>query len=241
MKFTQINSGHVVGLREVLELLSSAPPQISAKQLMDKVVTEALLGQYGRTESGRHRTNKRLWIYETLMMAPNLSEELIRKGIDRIFEDRFQEYSEKHTVEWTARLWFVPYLPLDLKEKFLKLNHQYFSASQKIKKVLDNFLPLWLAASIGENALFRKEGQIPLFMSSERWELLDQSEKGVLLHCSHYYSGNGSTNVVLLPDVSGKDKGCAEEVSNRVRTVHEAIAWLFSQDPKKWQGFDEET
>ncbi len=198
MKFTQINRGHVVGLREILELLLSSPPETTAKQLIDTIVREAIFGVYRRTESGRHRTNMRIWISEVLLKMPNLPEEVIRKGIERIFEQ--PKGYDIDIVVWTAKLWFVPNLPSDLKEKFLKLNHRYCSAPEATKKVLTKFVPLWLAASIGGGRDFREENGVPLFTNSGRWELLAQSDRGALIcYRSHYYRSNGQRRLSCYP------------------------------------------
>jgi hypothetical protein len=227
MKFTEMNHGHVTALRET-----------TAEQFIGHLVFETIFGEYKKTESGRHRNNKRAWIYEVLIGMPNLPEEVMRKGVDRILEDQFQEYPGDRMAIWTAKLWFIPNLPIDLKEKFLKLNHQNFIATQKVKKVLDDYLPLWLASSATGNGGFRQERRVPIFANS-KWEILDQDKNGALLYCRDCFR---LTKVVLLPDVSGQSQGYVQEVTPtlEVNTVHEARAWMFRQNPKKWRGFDEE-
>lgn len=235
MNYSRINSGHVVGLREVLELLVSTPPEVTAKELIDRIVNDAIFGVYW-VESERHRTNWRMWIYEVLMMVPDLSEEVIRKGVERIME-QFRKY---HMIEWTAKLWFIPNLPEDLKKRILDLNHQYFSGQKKVKKILDSILPLWLSEPLDwKNIQFRQEKGVPLF-GNERWELLDESASGVLIQCGSYLGRGELMKVVLLPDVINGNQGYAVKVAPGVKTVHQARAWMFQQDPEKWKEFDRE-
>ncbi|MFA4998674.1 MAG: hypothetical protein WC514_01515 [Candidatus Paceibacterota bacterium] len=238
MKFSEMNHGHVTALREIIELLLSAPPETTVEQLIGRLVFETIYGEYKKTESGRHRNNKRLWIYEVLMGMPNLPEEVIRKGVDRILEKQFQGYPGDNMVNWAAKIWFIPNLPADLKEKFYKLNHQDFAATQRLKKILNSFFPLWLASSETGGMGFVQEGQVLLFANSERWEILDENENGVLLYRRDY---SFDAKVVLLPDVSGQSHGYAHEVDTMgINTVHEARAWMFRQNPQKWRGFDKE-
>jgi len=240
MKFAEMNHGHVTALREILELLLSAPPETTAKQFINLLVFETFYGVYKRTESGRHRNNKRAWIYEVLMNMPNLPEEAIRKGVDRILEKEFQENPGSRMADWTAKLWFIPNLPADLKEKFFKLNHQNFSATQEVKKVFDSFFPLWLTSSEVGGRGFRREKRVFLFANSDSWEISDQDKNGALLHCyGHHYHAK----IVLLPDVSGLSQGYVQEIPAILReanTVHAARAWMFRQNPEKWKGFDKE-
>ena len=238
MKFSEMNHGHVTALREILELLLSAPPETTVEQLIGRLVFETIYGEYKKTASGRHRNNKRAWIYEVLIGMPNLPEEVIRKGVDRILEKQFQEHPEDRLANWTSKIWFIPNLPADLKEKFYKLNHQNFAATQKVKKTLDDFFPLWLASSeTGERGFIRR-GRVPLFANSGRWEILDQNKDGVLLYRKDF---SRDAKVVLLPDVSGQSRGYAHEVTPfGINTVHEARAWMFRQNPEKWRGFDKE-
>jgi hypothetical protein len=232
MKYGWINSA---GLQTVLKLISSSSPELTMKELRANIIEEVLFGDYRRYRlaSGRWPTNWRMRTYTLLMNMPDLPEELIRKGVERIFNGA-QWF---HTVEWTAKVWFIPNLPSDLKEKFLKLNHESFVASKEIKEILDEFLPLWLAASLGWNMDFRQERGVALFENS-RWELLDDNNRGALICCGRNY--RGPTKVVLLPDVSGSNNGSAIEVSSDVKTVHGAISWMFQQDPEKWKGFNKE-
>ncbi len=224
-----------VGLRTVLRLISSSPPNMTMGELKANIIKEILFGDYHqyRYPSGRWPTNWRRRIHVLLMNTPDLPEELIRQGVEKIFK----ESQWFHTVEWTAKVWFVPNLPLDLKEKFLKLNHESFVAPKGTKEILDEFLPVWLAASLGWSTDFMQEQGVALFENSH-WELLDRNNRGALICCGH--NCRRPTNIVLLPDVSGSNNGSAIEVSSRVKTVHGAIAWMFQQDPEKWQGFDKE-
>jgi len=169
---------------------------------------------------------------------PDVPKEVIRKGVDRILEKQFQEHPEDRLANWTSKIWFIPNLPADLKEKFYKLNHQNFAATQKVKKTLDDFFPLWLASSeTGERGFIRR-GRVPLFANSGRWEILDQNKDGVLLYRKDF---SRDAKVVLLPDVSGQSRGYAHEVTPfGINTVHEARAWMFRQNPEKWRGFDKE-
>ena len=232
MQYGWINSA---GLQTVLKLISVSPPEMKMEELKANIIEEVLFGDYRhyRLASGRWSTNWRMRTYTLLMNIPDLPEELIRKGVERIF-DGAQWF---HTVEWTAKAWFIPNLPSDLKEKFLKLNHKSFVASKEVKDVLGEFLPIWLAASLGWNTDFMREQGVALFGNS-RWELLDRNDRGALIYCGRSY--RYPTKVVLLPDVSGANNGSAIEVSSDIKTVHGALAWMFQQDPKKWKWFDKE-
>ena len=224
------------GLRNILRLLSSSPPETTVKELK-KLVIEGVLSADYHQKDGRRHTHWRTRVYNVLMHTPDLTEELIRQGIEKIF-DGLQENS---TTEWTADLWFIPNLPEDLKNNFLKLNHHHFSATKAVKKALNEILPLWLGASMGDS-LFEEEKGVPLFADKENWQLLDRTEKGALLYLRRLYAQRGETMVVLLPDVNNGGEGCAIEVAPlaKTKTVHQAIAWMYQQDPKKWKGFDKE-
>ncbi len=236
MNYSDIAAGSSEGLRNVIRLLSSSPPDLTVRELEEHVIRDILFSDYRkkRTASGRCHTHWKTRVYTLLMETPDLSEELIRKGVEKIFE----KLSDGDIVEWTAKLWFVPNLPEELKSRFLKLNHQHFCAKTEVKKTLTAFLPVWLATS-EVSPVFRQEDGAFLFSNTD-WQILDKNERGSLLYVGHRYIGQEETMVVLLPDVSNRNQGCAVEVSPRVKTVHEAIAWMYQLDPEKWKRFDSE-
>jgi hypothetical protein len=236
MDYSDMVACSSAGVREIMELLSSCPPELTATELKEQVINGILFADYfsQRTDSGKCHTHWRKRICAVLTGTPDLPEELIRKGVERIF-DKLHETS---MVEWTVNLWSIPNLPEDLRERLLKLNHQHFSAPRAIKRALNGMLPVWLAVS-GATVGFVHENGVYLFRDRANWTIVDRSEKGVLIQ-SRLYFENRETRVVLLPDVTSSGPGCAVGVDPRVETVHGAIAWMYQQNPQKWQGFDRE-
>lgn len=229
MKYSDVAAGSSEGVRQVMEFLSSCPPELTAKELKEHLIKEILFTDYPKKRSNTHWRTR---VLSLLTCTPDLPEELIRKGVNKIRKG----FLESHVVDWTGRIYFIPDLPVDLKAELLAQNHQQSSVPPKVKKVLNEILPVWLAMP-WEASGFNQEDGVFFFASTDRWEILDRSKQGVLL-----YVRIGETMVVLLPDVSGKGQGCAVEVdpSAKIKTVHQAIAWMYQQNPDKWKGFDRE-
>ena len=239
MKYSDIAAGSSEGLRNVMRLLNSSPPDLTVKELKEHVIKDVLFSDYRekRTESGRCHTHWKMRVYTILMETPDLSEELVRKGVEKIFE----RLEDRNLTEWTSKLWLVPTLPGDLKDKFLKLNHKHSCMSREIKESLDRFLLVWLTTGF-VSPFFEETAGAFLFSDENGWKLLDQNERGALLYISRQYANPISTMVVLLPDVNGDAQGCAVEIEPlaETKTVHQAIAWMYQQNPERWKGFDRE-
>ena len=239
MKYSDIAAGSSEGLRNVMRLLNSSPPDLTVKELREHVIKDILFSDYRekRTTSGRCHTHWKSRVYTILMEAPDLPEELLRKGVEKIFTN----LEDRNLTEWTSKLWFVPNLPEDLKNKFLRLNHKHSCVSKEVKESLDRFLPVWLTTGF-VSPFFEETAGVFLFSDADGWKLLDRNERGALLYICRQYANPTSSMVVLLPDVNGDAQGCAVEIEPlaNTKTVHQAIAWMYQQNAQKWKGFDRE-
>jgi len=234
------------GLRAVLRLLYSLPEEMTVKELKKRVIEETLFVDYHQRDGRRH-THWKTRVFAVLEETPDLPEEMLRHGIDKIFGDvkrqKTMMWPAKRTMaEWTSKLFFVPNLPEDLRKEFLEANHKHCEIPKEVKKALNRFLPLWLSNVSRTSPPLEERDGVFLFSNTDHWRLLDQSEKGALIYASSYYGSRVEIMAVLLPDVSNKGEGCAIEVAPlaKTKTVHQAIAWMYQQDPKRWKGFDKE-
>lgn len=238
--------GSSMGLRSVLRLLYSLPEGMTVKEVRERVVQGTLSADYFQADGRRH-THWKTRIFAVLEETPDLPEEMLRHGIDRILGDvkrqKTMQWPAKRTMaEWTSKLFFVPNLPEDLKEEFLKANHKHCEIPKDVKVELNRFLPLWLSNVSQSSPSFEERNGVFLFSNTDHWRLVDRNEKGALIYVSSYYESRVEAMIVLLPDVSNRGEGCAIEVAPlaKTKTVHQAIAWIYQQDPQKWKGFDRE-
>ena len=146
----------------------------------------------------------------------------------------------KEVIDQILPIWFVASDPfLSHQERFWRDENQVpiFHISSVLWENLTRLWYLWdLRDQNSKGALIslfyfklRKPWKREKIMESS----LEEFQKQGLLSAQQILE-----TVVLLKDVSYPQKGYAIRVPPETQTVHQAIAWMYQQDPKRFKGFD---
>lgn len=213
---------HLAGAEIFLEKLYFSQPKIEKELILFEEIREEALKRIRFSPGTSY--NILYQDQEKNKLPPGVKEKLIE-------------------VVSSSRVW-APDLVLNIQnlsketeEKAIKISQKNWLGTKQAFSFIQSILPRWIAFPVWPGReLFIKRNQIPAFANRE-WKVINSNQGGVLIRAQYHQR---IAKVVLLPDVSQKEKGYAISVPPEIKTVQKARAWMYQQDQKEFNGFTKE-
>jgi len=252
-------------IKGALKVLTQCRPDAEVREVIEEISKEILLKEPPRKRKIFDRYWRMRKVDVLKIVGHLLDEETIEEAVRGLLSTKRKS---RTLIEATVELYFLPFVPKDLKKEILNVNHQYFTGTKRAKRALDRILPVWLVKKSAQGGFFSRRENVPMFFAENNygwyrlscWDLIDETNQGALISLIRFESrflirvkdlikklekGERAweskihqETVVLLKDVSYPEKGYAIRVPPYTNTVSEAIAWMYQQDPQKFKGFD---